>query len=461
MLGRALQHSVRTYKSTKGMNKMGQPASTLSYENGKTKEDVTDTKDRSLKIFNMPILWFLVFAGVTLVSMYTGNLPGGMIGSLLVMMVLGELFGWAGDRTPIVKTFLGGGAIIAIFGAAYMVYAGLLPEATVTSMTDFMKSGGFLNFYIAALITGSILGMNSKVLVKVGLRYFLPIFGAVAGAIIVAGIFGSLVGFTLKEAILVITMPIMGGGMGAGAVPMSQIYSEMMGNDPSYYISMLVPALALGNVFAIILASVLDIIGKKIPSLSGNGQLMKGFTYEKTKQKYHIEKMGVGLLAALTFFTVGTLLGSILPLHPYAIMIILVAVAKISNIIPQNVVEGASQWYQFVAGNWTFALLFGIGVAYTDLNTVLEALTLQYILTVLGVVLGAIIGAAILGKLVGFYPIEAAITAGLCMANMGGTGDVAVLSASKRMELMPFAQISSRLGGALILLLAGLIIPLL
>lgn len=461
MLERALQHSVRTYKSTKGMNKMGQPASTLSYENGKTKEDVTDTKDRSLKIFNMPILWFLVFAGVTLVSMYTGNLPGGMIGSLLVMMVLGELFGWAGDRTPIVKTFLGGGAIIAIFGAAYMVYAGLLPEATVTSMTDFMKSGGFLNFYIAALITGSILGMNSKVLVKVGLRYFLPIFGAVAGAIIVAGIFGSLVGFTLKEAILVITMPIMGGGMGAGAVPMSQIYSEMMGNDPSYYISMLVPALALGNVFAIILASVLDIIGKKVPSLSGNGQLMKGFTYEKTKQKYHIEKMGVGLLAALTFFTVGTLLGSILPLHPYAIMIILVAVAKISNIIPQNVVEGASQWYQFVAGNWTFALLFGIGVAYTDLNTVLEALTLQYILTVLGVVLGAIIGAAILGKLVGFYPIEAAITAGLCMANMGGTGDVAVLSASKRMELMPFAQISSRLGGALILLLAGLIIPLL
>ncbi|MCA1059579.1 2-hydroxycarboxylate transporter family protein [Rossellomorea aquimaris] len=440
---------------------MGQAASTLSYKNEETKENVSLAKEHSLQIFNVPILWFLAFTGITLVSLYTGNLPGGMIGSLLVMMVLGELFGWVGDRTPIVKTFLGGGAIIAIFGSAFMVYSGLLPEAAVTSMTDFMKPGGFLNFYIAALITGSILGMNSKVLVKVGLRYFLPIIGAVAGAVIIAGAFGSFVGFTLKEAILVITMPIMGGGMGAGAVPMSQIYSEMMGNDPSYYISMLVPALALGNVFAIILASVLDIIGKKVPSLSGNGQLMKGFTYEKTKQKYNIEKMGVGLLAALTFFTVGTLLGSVLPLHPYAIMIILVAIAKISNIIPQNVVDGASQWYQFVASNWTFALLFGIGVAYTDLNTVLEALTLQYILTVFGVVLGAIIGAAILGKLVGFYPIEAAITAGLCMANMGGTGDVAVLSASKRMELMPFAQISSRLGGALILLLAGLIIPLL
>ncbi|OIJ09340.1 citrate:sodium symporter [Anaerobacillus arseniciselenatis] len=413
-----------------------------------------------VKVMGLPIVWFAIFLLVTIVTVYTGTLPTGMIGSLLVMVVFGEALGWIGDRMPIIKSYLGGGAIVAIFGSAYMVYSGILPESVVTGVDEFMTVGGFLDFYIAALITGSILGMNSKVLMKIGVRYFVPIFGAVLGAMLIAGLVGFFVGFSIQEAVLVIALPILGGGMGAGAIPMAQVYSEFLGQPASYYISILVPALALGNVFAIVFASLLNSLGNKFPSLSGNGQLIPGFKLEEKKSTFDISKMGIGLLIALLFFASGQLLGAIIPLHPYALMIILVAIAKIANLIPQNVVEGASQWYQFVAKTWTLALLFGIGVAFTDLNAVLAALSLQYILLVAGVVFGAVLGAGLLGRLVGFYPIESAISAGLCMANMGGTGDVAVLSASKRMQLMPFAQIASRLGGALILLIAGLIIPL-
>ncbi|NCC97704.1 MAG: citrate:sodium symporter, partial [Synergistales bacterium] len=145
----------------------------------------------------------------------------------------------------------------------------------------------------------------------------------------------------------------------------------------------------------------------------------------------------------------------------YALMIIAVALCKIFDLIPEMIQKSCNMWYKFVAKNFTAALLVGIGVAYTDLGAVINAISVQYIVLVAVVVLGAVIGSGFAGMMVGFNFVESALTAGLCMSNMGGTGDVAVLSAAKRMELMPFAQISSRLGGALILIMVSLLLPIL
>ncbi len=410
----------------------------------------------SQRIFNLPLPLFAIALLVMAAAIATDTLPSGMIGALLVMMLLGELLGFAGDRLPIIKTYLGGGAILALFGAAAMVYFGWLPKAVADDVASFMKGGGFLDFYIAALITGSILGMDAKVLVKVGSRYALPLLCSVLFAMAV----GALLGFSPQDAVVVIAMPIMGGGMGAGAVPMSQIYEQLLGQPASYYISILVPALALGNVFAIIIAGLLNGLGNRYPSLTGNGQMMPGVDVSDKEGPITLPALGIGLVAALSFFIAGQILGKFVPLHPYALMIVLVALLKISNLVPESINDAASQWFRFVARNWTFALLFGIGVAFTDLGQVIDAISLTYVLIVFAVVAGAAFGAGLVGKLVGFYPIESAITAGLCMANMGGTGDVAVLSAARRMSLMPFAQISSRLGGALILLISSVVVPL-
>ena len=111
--------------------------------------------------------------------------------------------------------------------------------------------------------------------------------------------------------------------------------------------------------------------------------------------------------------------------------------------------------------NLTNMLLVGIGICYLEIGTVISSFSITYLLLCLATCIGAFVGAALIGRLVGFYPFESGVTAGLCMSNMGGTGDVAVLSAANRMELMPFAQISSRLGGAIILLLASLMLSVL
>ena len=427
-----------------------------------SREELERLNKMKISIFNIPIGWFLLIVAITLFAMYTGNLPAGMVGALLMMMVLGEFFGWIGDRTPVLRSYLGGGAVVAIFGSAFLVHMNWMPEETTVMITDFMQVSGFLNFYIAGLITGSILSIDSKVLVKAGTRFAIPLLVGVTTAIVVGGTMGSLIGEGFIQTVLIIVLPLMGGGMGLGGVPMSQLYSDVLGNDPSYYISLLVPAIALGNLFAIVLASVLNGIGNKYPKLTGNGVMIPGFQYEKQKETdYSISQLGIGLIAGLLFLTIATMLGNFIPLHPFALMILMIAILKITNILPKFLVDAAVAWFQFVLKNWTYALLVGIGITFTDLNVIIEAFTLQFVLIVGITVISVMLMTGFVGKLVGIYPVEASITAGLGMISMGGTGDVSVLAAARRMELMAFCQIASTLGASLILLLADIFANLL
>jgi Na+/citrate or Na+/malate symporter len=245
---------------------------------------------------------------------------------------------------------------------------------------------------------------------------------------------------------------------------MSEIVSDISGTmDATEVLSMFVPALALGNIFAIIAAGLLDRLGKIKPSTTGNGVLLRGFKVPKAeKPPLTVRALGTGLFLSCVFFTLGKVWGMLIPaVHSYALMILSVAVVKVFNLLPGGVQNDCDEWYRFVVKNFTPALLVGIGIAYTDLGAVLAALSFEFIFLVFITIITIVLVTGFLGRLVGFYFVESALTSGLGMADMGGTGDVAVLSAAKRMELMPFMQISSRLGGALILVLVGILAPLL
>lgn len=410
------------------------------------------------KIMGMSIQTFLLITAVILIATYMEVLPTGMIGAFPLMMVIGAIFDELGNKLPIVKDYLGGGPIVIIFGSAALVAFNLIPESAVVIMTNFMKDEGFLDFYIAALITGSILGMDRKLLIRASVRYLPVIIGGVIVAFVLVSVVGGIMGYGAKEALYYIGIPIMGGGMGAGAVPLSQIFGEGLNVEPAEILSKMVPAVALGNALSIVTAGLLDRIGKGKPHLSGEGKLMIGQEEPDKEEESNIpieyKFLGMGLLLSTTFFAWGRILAKFIPIHSYALMIITVAAIKALGIMPQKYEIGAFQWFRFIMTNLTPTLLVGIGVAYTDLHEVASAFSLTYLILVTVTVLGAIIGAGITGKLLGFYPIEAAITGGLCMANMGGTGDVAILSAANRMILMPFAQISSRIGGSIILIIA-------
>jgi Na+/citrate or Na+/malate symporter len=447
-------------------------------------------------LFNLPLKWFIICTVIVLAATYLGVLPPGMTGCFVFMIVAGEILALIGNKTPIIKDYLGGGAVVVIFGSALLVYFKLLPLGTamedgtivynfeilngfdlVGSIEAFFKpTGAFLDWYIAALITGSILGMNRNLLMKAAARYFPAIFGGLFLAFALCSGLGAITGFGAIKALLLIALPIMGGGMGAGATPLSKIFEASGTMTAAEAISIMSPAVAIGNAISIVIAGILSKVLKG--SWNGHGQLMQSGAVDpaeleispemqKKGEDIKVANLGIGLLVSGCFFTWGFICSSVwsklvpsVTIHGYAFMIITVAVFKISGFLPENIEVACYQWFQFIMKNLTNVLLMGIGICYLDIAQVIESFSLTYLLLCGVTCLSAFFGAAFIGKLVGFYPLEAGITAGLCMSNMGGTGDVAVLSAADRMELMPFAQISSRLGGAVILLLGSLMLSL-
>ena len=89
----------------------------------------------------------------------------------------------------------------------------------------------------------------------------------------------------------------------------------------------------------------------------------------------------------------------------------------------------------------------------------INSLTPSYFLICFATVAAMIASGFGIGLVMKMYPIESALVTA-CHSGLGGTGDVAILSAANRMEMMPFAQISTRIGGAAMVVLATILMKL-
>ena len=73
----------------------------------------------------------------------------------------------------------------------------------------------------------------------------------------------------------------MSGGIGEGILPLSLAYSDILNESSATFVSQLIPAAIIGNMFAIVSAGYMKRLGEK-PELSGNGVLVK----QTIKQNY-------------------------------------------------------------------------------------------------------------------------------------------------------------------------------
>lgn len=419
----------------------------------------------SMKVGVVPLPLYVVIAAVIYAASVYNQLPADMIGGFAVIIVMGILLGDLGMKIPILKD-IGGPAILALLVPSILVFYKLINPAGMNAVTQLMKTSNFLYLYISTLVVGSILGMNRRVLIQGFTRMFVPLIFGTLAAVVVGVLVGLLFGYDPKHTLFYIVVPIIGGGIGEGILPLSLGYGEVLHKSSEAFVGQLIPAAVIGNIVAIISAGILSRMGEKKPELTGNGVLVKtkggdGITEDTSINKpIDFPLMGAGLLIATSFFILGSLGNKFLGIPGPVLMIIAAALVKSIKVMPAKMEQGAYHLYKFVSGSLTWPLMVGLGMLYIPLKDVVKIVTPAYVIICAAVVVAMVGSGYFVGKFMKMFPVDSAIVTG-CHSGLGGTGDVAILSASGRMSLMPFAQVSTRIGGASTVILAILLMKLL
>ena len=413
----------------------------------------------------MPLWMYLVCSGIVIAVVAAGALGSDITAFIAVSFTIAILFNKIGKILPIWNTYIGGGLLMVFFGTALLKQFNMIPEKYVELIGTMIQGDvNVLNTFIISLIAGSILSLDRKVLLRSFGGYIPAILGGLAGASLFGIATGLLFGVPPINMVIRYVLPIMGGGNGAGAVPLSQIYEQISGEPAANYYSFAIIILTIANLFCIVAGALLNRLGQMKPSLTGDGTNIMPVDSKLIKEDVKVKVTlndYCGALLIGTIFAVGRLFSKVLlptifgaQIHNFAYSIIFVVIIAALGIVPANIRAAAKNVQGFMVTVVGIALMVGMGVDF-DLAELAAAASPSNLLIALMVVIGAIIGSAFVGKLVGFYPIDAAVTAGLCMANRGGSGDIAVLGAANRLELISYAQLSSRVGGGIVLIIAS------
>lgn len=440
---------------------------------------MSDTKKKwEFNVCGMSFEIFAIFFIVVMIATYGGFIPKVKLGddvagssytmTVPFLMAVGGLFFWLGDTIPVVGNYLGGACLLPLIGASFMNFMGWIPEEIVSGTKILMK-GGFQDVYIALLLVGSVLIMDRKILLNATARYIPTVLGSQLFAILFAVLGGIITGFGGVKGLFDIAAPCMSGGSAGAITTLPKLYSDLSGMDLTGEAGKFLCYASIANVLAVVIAGVLGGVTGKNRTFNGDGQILrKGVQEDLSAEKRPVTSADYkalcgGIFMALTLYILGNIAGSLPVLKTIpglAWTIIFCIIIKCTGIMPVKYQDYTVYGMNFALRALLPMLIAGIGINSLDFNTLSEFFTPGAFIVITITVLGAFLGAAIFGHISGLFAYEAGVTAGLCCCNIGGSGDIAVLTSANRMNLLAFASISTRIGGALMVIWISILYPM-
>ena len=404
----------------------------------------------------MPLPLYLVSVACLIAFVVRGKVPTDVCIMAVILSACAFTLSEIGHRIPLLRS-LGGPVILNTFLPSALVFYGLMPDVLSKAIGVFFKQSNFLYLFVAAVVVGSIFSMERKTLLANIVKIFIPLVISSIAATAVGLAVGAALGLDLKYTLFYILAPIMAGGVGEGAVPLAIGYAAVTHGTQAELVGQILPIVAMSNVCAIIIAGLLHSIGTRRPHLTGNGALLVDDTSqsaasdddagnEEKRLLADVRSPAVAGLTLLSLYAVSVAVEHLVDLPAPLIMLLLAVVMKMAKMVPPVMEQGTRWVYRFFALAGTYPLMFCVGVVLTPWKPLVAAFSPAICITIAATVFTLAATGFLVARRLRMHPVETAIIS-VCHAGSGGTGDVAILGAGRRMGLMATAQVSTKIGG--------------
>ncbi len=164
-----------------------------------------------IKIGPLSLKYYLPCLVVVLIAVYTNVLNTDIVGTFAFLLLMGWIFNFIGNKIPVFGSWMGGGILLPLFAGSALVYFGLIPDTLKQQVSTFIGSG-FINVFLGAIIVGSILSMDRKVLLNSTLRVLPCMLGAMLFVFIFLYLACLITGKSLLDGMFMVGLPNYTGG---------------------------------------------------------------------------------------------------------------------------------------------------------------------------------------------------------------------------------------------------------